>query len=105
MKFLVEIPDDEIRASSWLHALHGSNVAEGARTEIAEVLGDESGFFSLEVSILPADSSWPLILDALGKVLPYMEEAEKRGLIGDEGCHWPVELVRAALAETKGGAK
>ena len=44
--------------------------------------------------------------EALNGVLPYMEEAENAGLIGDEGCHWPVEFVRAALASyaaLKGG--
>jgi hypothetical protein len=35
--------------------------------------------------------------DALEGVLPYMEAAEEAGLIGDEGCHWPVEAVRLAL--------
>lgn len=35
--------------------------------------------------------------EALAGVLPYMEAAEAAGLTGGEGCHWPVELVRAAL--------
>jgi hypothetical protein len=35
---------------------------------------------------------------ALRRVLPYMTAAENRGLTGDEGCHWPVEEVRTALA-------
>ena len=39
----------------------------------------------------------PDLLEALRGVLPYMEAAEKAGLVGDEGCHWPVELVRAAI--------
>jgi len=38
-------------------------------------------------------------LGALNGVLPYMEAAEEAGLVGDEGCHWPVELVRAAIKE------
>ena len=37
---------------------------------------------------------------ALEGVLPYMEKAEEAGLIGDEGCHWPVEAVRDALARS-----
>ncbi len=37
-------------------------------------------------------------LEALEGVLPYMEAAETAGLVGDEGCHWPVEAVRAAIA-------
>lgn len=39
----------------------------------------------------------PELAEALQRVLPYMEAAEKAGLVGDEGCHWPVEFVRAAL--------
>lgn len=35
---------------------------------------------------------------ALEGALPYMEAAETAGLVGDEGCHWPVEAVREALA-------
>lgn len=35
---------------------------------------------------------------ALEGVLPFMEEAEAAGLVGHEGCMWPVENVRAALA-------
>jgi hypothetical protein len=42
------------------------------------------------------------MLAALQEALPYMEEAEKAGLVGDEGCHWPVEMVRAAIAKARG---
>lgn len=41
------------------------------------------------------------LVAALQGVLPYMEAAENAGLVGDEGCHWPVESVRAALAKAK----
>jgi len=40
-----------------------------------------------------------ILVRALRSVIPYMEAAESAGIVGDEGCHWPVELVRAALAE------
>ncbi|MGE4529572.1 MAG: hypothetical protein AB7D00_14505 [Rhodospirillaceae bacterium] len=43
------------------------------------------------------------MLAALEGVLPYMEAAEAAGLVGDEGCHWPVEAVREAIAAAKGG--
>jgi hypothetical protein len=43
------------------------------------------------------ERGWYLRGDALEGVLPYMEAAETAGLVGDEGCHWPVEAVRAAL--------
>lgn len=41
------------------------------------------------------------LVEALESVQPYMEAAEKAGLVGDEGCHWPVEIVHAALAEAR----
>lgn len=41
------------------------------------------------------------LVEALEGVQPYMEAAEKAGLVGDEGCHWPVEIVRAALTEDR----
>ena len=41
------------------------------------------------------------LLVALKGVLPYMEAAESAGLVGDEGCHWPVEEVRAAIQEAE----
>lgn len=43
------------------------------------------------------ERGWYLRGDALEGVLPYMEAAETAGLVGDEGCHWPVEAVRVAL--------
>jgi hypothetical protein len=46
----------------------------------------------------------PDLLEALNGVLPYMEAAETEGLVGDEGCHWPVENVRAAIAKATGSA-
>lgn len=42
----------------------------------------------------------PDLLEALKGVLPYMEQAESKLLVGHEGCHWPVELVRAAIAKS-----
>lgn len=38
-----------------------------------------------------------MLREALEGVMPYMEAAETAGLVGDEGCHWPVEAVRVAL--------
>jgi hypothetical protein len=45
------------------------------------------------------------LLAALKMVIPYMESAEAAGLVGHEGCHWPVEIVRAAIARATGGAE
>lgn len=45
--------------------------------------------------------------EALEGVLPFMEEAEKNGLVGHEGCFWAVEFVRDALdngAALQGGS-
>ncbi len=47
-------------------------------------------------------SAAPEMYEALKGVLPFMEAAEKAGLVGDEGCFWPVESVRAALAKAEG---
>ena len=44
----------------------------------------------------------PDMYEALKGVLPFMEAAESAGLVGDEGCFWPVEAVRAALAQADG---
>lgn len=41
------------------------------------------------------------LVDALKGVMPYMEQVETAGLVGHEGCHWPVEFVRAALARAE----
>lgn len=41
----------------------------------------------------------PELLEALKQVIPYMEAREAALLVGDEGCHWPVEIVRAAISK------
>lgn len=41
------------------------------------------------------------LAEALESVQPYMEAAETAGLVGDEACHWPVENVRAVLADAR----
>ena len=53
--------------------------------------------------IVRSVNSHDALVAALEQVLSYMEAAEKAGLVGHEGCHWPVELVRAALRLAKGG--
>ena len=42
------------------------------------------------------------MLAALKGALPFMEGAEAASLVGDEGCQWPVEVVRAAIAQAEG---
>lgn len=42
------------------------------------------------------------LLAALKTVEPYLTQTEAAGLVGDEGAHWPVEIVRAALANARG---
>jgi hypothetical protein len=39
------------------------------------------------------------LVEALRSILPYMEKAEDALFVGHEGCHWPVENIRALLAE------
>ena len=38
---------------------------------------------------------------ALGEALIVLESIEAKTLIGHEGCLWPAEIVRAALAATQ----
>lgn len=59
-------------------------------------MGSAAELGSIEAELLAYRESGAL--EALNGVLPYMEAAEEAGLVGDEGCHWPVELVRAAIA-------
>jgi len=40
----------------------------------------------------------PELVEALKAALPILENTEAETLLGDEGCLWPVELVRAAIA-------
>jgi hypothetical protein len=35
--------------------------------------------------------------EALKQMVAFGEEVERRNLVGDEGCFWPVEIARAAL--------
>jgi hypothetical protein len=46
----------------------------------------------------------PDLLAALEGLLAFAEAAETKILVGDEGCLWPVEEARAAIAKAKGGA-
>ena len=39
------------------------------------------------------------LLHALKECLPLLEKLEDETLVGDEGCLWPVEFARAAIAE------
>lgn len=43
------------------------------------------------------------MLVALKGLLPFLEDAETKMLVGDEGCVWAVEEVRAAIARATGG--
>jgi len=47
-------------------------------------------------------SAAPDMLAALQGVLPLLEKIETARLVGDEGCLWPVEFVRAAIAKAEG---
>ena len=41
----------------------------------------------------------PELLEALQGLLSFAEEVEQKMLVGDEGCLWPVEAARAAIAK------
>jgi hypothetical protein len=55
-------------------------------------------------SILMMARSHDAMKAALEAILPFAESAETKALVGDEGCLWPVEEVRAAL-DLVNGAK
>lgn len=44
----------------------------------------------------------PELLDALEGLLVFAEAAETKMLVGDEGCLWPTEIARAAIAKARG---
>lgn len=44
----------------------------------------------------------PDLLEALEGLLVFAEAAETKALVGDEGCLWPVEEARAAIAKARG---
>ena len=46
----------------------------------------------------------PDLLEALEGLLVFAEAAETKALVGDEGCLWPVECARAAIAKATGEA-
>jgi hypothetical protein len=46
----------------------------------------------------------PDLLEALKLSLPILETHEDTQLVGHEGCLWPVELARAAIAKARGQA-
>jgi hypothetical protein len=46
----------------------------------------------------------PDLLEALKLCLPILETHEDTQLVGHEGCLWPVELARAAIAKAMGQA-
>jgi len=47
-------------------------------------------------------ASSPDMYDALVGMLAFGEAMEGRHLVGDEGCFWPVEQARAAIAKAEG---
>lgn len=44
----------------------------------------------------------PDLYEALERLIGFAESAEARTLVGDEGCLWPMEFARAALAKARG---
>lgn len=47
----------------------------------------------------------PDLLEALEGVMPLLEKIEDAELVGDEGCLWPVELARDAIAKARGSSQ
>lgn len=71
--------------------------------EVAACGPTEAGQAQQEANANLLAASWEMY-QALKGVLPFMEQAEAAGLVGDEGCIWPVEMVRDALRKAEGHA-
>ena len=54
-------------------------------------------------SLGPLIASAPELYEALEAMVAFGELVERKNLVGDEGCFWPVEIARAALAKARGG--
>ncbi len=65
----------------------------------------DDGEYVLHADYAALEAHAQTLREALAGVLPYMEQCEAAALVGDEGCHWPVELARAALAATEAKEK
>lgn len=63
------------------------------------LIGCENTEWSQTLALIAAA---PDLLEALHSLLPFLENVEKDKLVGDEGCIWAVELVRAAIAKAAG---
>lgn len=55
---------------------------------------------SLESRALAAEAERDALRAALTEALPALEDLERENLVGHEGCLWPVEILRDALADT-----
>lgn len=49
-----------------------------------------------------AGDAAPDLLDACKRCIALLETVEAKALVGDEGCLWPVEIMRAAIAKAEG---
>lgn len=47
------------------------------------------------------DATAAELVAALRELLPWLEAAETKVLVGDEGCVWAVEQVRALLSRVR----
>ncbi len=46
-------------------------------------------------------ASAPDLLEACERCIELLETVEAKALVGDEGCIWPVEIMRAAIAKAR----
>jgi hypothetical protein len=78
-----------------------------AERRIAQLERDLANSRAVSLGVTHHDECWmrsPLfktMKGALEGVLPFMEAVEKESLVGDEGCYWPVELVRGAISQVR----
>lgn len=76
----------------------GEGLVEGPNGyDVAEVYSDDCPREIAEANARLIAAA-PALLEALKGLLVFAEAAETKMLVGDEGCLWPVEFARAAIA-------
>jgi len=78
--------EEEKERSKKLEQRHGECLPQKVQMEIHD-------------RMIAAEAERNRMEEALRGLLAYAEEVEEKMLVGDEGCHWPLELARAALGK------
>jgi hypothetical protein len=90
----------------WHHVNIGRDwyVAEADRTVVAAIHPEVGSHAEAHFANARLIAAAPDLYEALAGLIGFAESAETKALVGDEGCLWPVEFARAALAKARGEA-